>query len=130
MLKYFECFQFAVMQIMNWFNSGSQTAAPSSSSASSSSQVLVTAPHVNLWRDGQPFEMFIYVSESETFATIDDKNAALKWHQTALRYDWDSLNERSANISIPVTPHLLNNGSMWAHLFFCMKGYPHGMCVL
>ncbi len=72
-----------------------------------------------------PFLIFSTVSAFDDFSEIPDKKAALIWSQQALRYDWSDSNERQANVSVPVTPHMLNNGSVWAHCFFTMAGYSH-----
>jgi hypothetical protein len=71
------------------------------------------------------FSALSAVSAFDDFSEIPDKKAALVWSQQSLRYDWSDSNERQANVSIPVTPHMLNNGSVWAHCFFTMAGFPH-----
>eukprot|EP00455_Lapot_gusevi_P053598 TRINITY_DN839_c0_g1_i1.p1 TRINITY_DN839_c0_g1~~TRINITY_DN839_c0_g1_i1.p1 ORF type:complete len:643 (+),score=203.02 TRINITY_DN839_c0_g1_i1:51-1979(+) len=74
--------------------------------------------HRNLWRDGDPFEIRVYVSEQANFEDEAQKSQRLVWQQTRLAFNWDSNNERSTNITIPATSHVQNNGSIWAHIFF------------
>ena len=117
-----------MMQVVNWMfapgGGGGGKSAVAARDPATGAQVA-HAPHFNLWRNAVPFELHIYVTEFDDFGSIPDKQRALVWQQHSLRYDWSPENERTANLTLPVTPHMLNNGSMYAHIFFSMAGAPH-----
>jgi hypothetical protein len=119
--------QFFVMyQVVQWFTGGSR-APQASAPAIDPGTGRAILPHRNIWPDHAVFDVFVYASEFEDFSEIADKKDALIWHETRLAYNWDAGNERAANLTIPVSLHMLNNGSIWGHIFMARTGYPHGM---
>ena len=111
------------MQVINWMRSSDAPAGRGGGGGASASTGLVATAHFNLWRDSQAFELHVYVGESDDFVALNKDS--LVWHQRDLKYNWDASNERTLNMSIPVTPHMLNNGSVYAHIFLTHKNVPH-----
>lgn len=82
-------------------------------------------PHMPLWKDGQQFDMYIFLSEEEGPMSGQDLHSekGLLWHEQDLTFDWDSNNERALNVTLPATAHMQNNGSVYAHAYFVKETY-------
>ncbi len=66
--------------------------------------------------------MAVFLSETnETFTNFDDKSAKV-WQERNLRYMIESDPERMNSIVLPLTDHLYNNGSLFAHIFVYRDG--------
>lgn len=102
--------------------SGSASGSSSANFDATSGRVAL-GPHRNLWRDGQAFDLSVYVSPFTDFDQVDVQQD-LKWHETGLHYNWNEDNNRSINITLPVTEHILNNGSLYAHVLFHIPTFP------
>ncbi|XP_019757892.2 cleft lip and palate transmembrane protein 1 homolog [Dendroctonus ponderosae] len=77
----------------------------------------------NIFPDGTPLSIYVFLSESETF----QPKADLFWSRNDLSYaDWtagenrDGIFEFEKNVTI--TPHMKNNGSLYLHAFVTQSG--------
>ena len=92
-------------------------------------------PHMNLWRNGQVFDLRVYLSElqdptinfdTKPMVPISETNEAmLVWYEKGLKYDWNDRNARNQNLTLNPSsfPHLYLNGSLYAHVFLTKRGY-------
>ena len=87
-----------------------------------------TWPTVCAFAGGQRLSLFVYTSHSAVFHGADEGAAAaeaagqtLVWCERGLAYDWSAGNDRAANVTVRVTPRLLANESVYAHVFL-VKG--------
>ncbi|VDD85786.1 unnamed protein product [Enterobius vermicularis] len=103
--------------------------APQSSPYINSTSGTKTAipPSRNLFSPGQKFEIYVYFSDSmDRFNAFNDE-AALFWKETDLVYgDWTSGpngdGSRLKSSTFPVPQVLLNNGSLYLHVFVVKEG--------
>lgn len=93
---------------------------PASQSAAASVDPR-TLPTVCTFAGGERMSLHVYLSASEVF---NESEAALVWQQRGLTYDWAAGNSRDANVTVPVTPEMLANASVFAHVFL-VKGASH-----
>jgi len=74
--------------------------------------------------------MIIAVSHSnETFqldSAVPGTTHAIVWEEEGLLYNFDSENERSAEVVLPVSDDLLKDGTLFAHLIFQRESYEKG----
>ena len=79
-------------------------------------------PHSNVWKAGQRYEMKMYLDEARTPLSGEVlRSTSPLWHLKDMVYgDWDM--DHTAELEIPVTEHLYNNGSYFAHFYFCKSG--------
>lgn len=79
---------------------------------------------------GQRLSLYVYTSHSAVFhgsadaaeaAEAEAAGQALVWAEHGLAYDWSAGNDRAANVTLRVTPRLLANESVYAHVFL-VKG--------
>ena len=47
------------------------------------------------------------------------------WEQKALFFDWRDSSVRNSSISVPVSKHMLANGSVHAHVSLALEGFSH-----
>uniref|UniRef100_A0A0N5AJI3 Cleft lip and palate transmembrane protein 1-like protein n=1 Tax=Syphacia muris TaxID=451379 RepID=A0A0N5AJI3_9BILA len=84
-------------------------------------------PSRNLFPPGQKFDIYAYLSDSmDKFTSFDDEKA-LFWKETNLIYgDWESGpngdGSRSKSATFPTPQVLLNNGSLYLHVFVVKDG--------
>jgi len=78
-------------------------------------------PHRNAWTSGQVMDMYVYFSDNDQYYDIHDKEALI-WQQKGLSYDWNENNNIEKTLSFPPPAGLLNNGSLFAHVFFAKSG--------
>jgi hypothetical protein len=70
---------------------------------------------------GHRQELFVYVSEHPTFAEFE-RPGALVWSERGLRYgDWDGT--RTASVSLPLSPAVQHNGTLYLHAYMVKRGY-------
>lgn len=62
--------------------------------------------------------LYVYTSYEPKFKR---NHSTLIWKEEGITYDWASTNERDKNITVSVTPELLANKTMYAHIFL-VKG--------
>ena len=62
--------------------------------------------------------LYVYTSYEEKF---NRSSASLIWREEGITYDWAGTNERNRNVTVDVTPELLANKTMYAHIFL-VKG--------
>ncbi|VDP95641.1 unnamed protein product [Trichobilharzia regenti] len=56
-------------------------------------------PATNLYQSGSPMELFVYLSENETFHFFNDSNA-LFWHEPNINYgDWSAGPDKDGSFS-------------------------------
>eukprot|EP00727_Mastigamoeba_balamuthi_P012327 m51a1_g7717 putative cleft lip and palate transmembrane protein 1 (600) ;mRNA; f:124295-126800 len=67
---------------------------------------------------GDNYRLMVFTSYDYEFSLESSK---LVWEQTGLRYTWEDSNERVVNMTLDVTPELLANRSLYAHVF-AIKG--------
>uniref|UniRef100_F1KWW5 Cleft lip and palate transmembrane protein 1 n=1 Tax=Ascaris suum TaxID=6253 RepID=F1KWW5_ASCSU len=87
----------------------------------------VLPPARNLFPPGQKFDLYVYFSESMDQFTSFNEQKALFWKETGLVYgDWVSGpngdGTRSKSATFPTPEVLLNNGSIYAHVFIVKRG--------
>ena len=70
-----------------------------------------------MWGDNTPFELRVYVSEDEEFTDFYNKEALL-WRERGLKYNWDEANNREKEVEVEITPALLGNRTLYAHVYF------------
>ena len=75
---------------------------------------------INAFQPGDLLDLHVYISPDVRFAAFND-TSALKWHETGIQYDM-AAEERSINLEIPTSDHLLANRSLYAHSFFSKQG--------
>jgi Cleft lip and palate transmembrane protein 1 (CLPTM1) len=92
-----------------------------SGSAPVNSKGRVMPPHTNVWPDGQKFDMAVYVSETYDFFDFDNEDK-LVWSENNLVYGQLESNNRYKNVSIPATPRMQQNGSVYAHVYLTQIG--------
>lgn len=89
-----------------------------------------TWPTTCAFAPGQRLSLFVYTSHSAVFHGAADADGAaaaaaagqtLVWEEHGLTYDWAAGNDRAANVTVAVTPRLLANESVYAHVFL-VKG--------
>lgn len=80
----------------------------------------------NIFTDGTPMNLYIYLSENETMDDYSHSN--IFWYKEGLEYgDWTSGEERDGCYSIekevPITSNMKNNGSLFLHAYLVRAGY-------
>ena len=65
-------------------------------------------------------ELRVYVSSVLRFSDFDSTDA-LVWHETGITYD-AGLAERTKRIEVPLTDHLISNGTLYAHIYVSKEG--------
>lgn len=88
-------------------------------------QVAYT-PARNIFQEGTVLNLYVYLSENETVNDYHPSN--LFWYKEGLKYgDWTSGPNRDGTYviekSVPVTPNMRNNGSLFLHAFLIRTGY-------
>uniref|UniRef100_A0A7N0TZ62 Cleft lip and palate associated transmembrane protein n=1 Tax=Kalanchoe fedtschenkoi TaxID=63787 RepID=A0A7N0TZ62_KALFE len=77
----------------------------------------------NLFRQGEPLDMWFYVSENEKFNDFGSESALI-WHETNIPYAvWKPESTRTLSTKYYPSEALKNNGSLFAHVFFARSGY-------
>jgi hypothetical protein len=66
---------------------------------------------------GDALTLFVYLSHNGTHFDPDDDGSQLVWKQAGLKYDWSSSNVRDENVTVAVSPRMLANESVYAHVF-------------
>nr|CAH8870384.1 unnamed protein product [Trichobilharzia regenti] len=86
-------------------------------------------PATNLYQSGSPMELFVYLSENETFHFFNDSNA-LFWHEPNINYgDWsagpdkDGSFSKTGEIHCSQFPKLMFNGSLYIHVYLVKPGF-------
>lgn len=88
-------------------------------------QVTYT-PARNIFQEGTLLNLYVYLSENETIENYHLSN--LFWYKEGLKYgDWTSGPNADGSYfiqkSIPLTPNMKNNGSLFLHAFLTRSGY-------
>jgi hypothetical protein len=76
--------------------------------------------HQHTFTPGEPLELRLYLSESPRFRGFNVTDPV--WTERGIPYSVDA-GERTRAVQVPVTPHLLANGTLFAHAFFTREGY-------
>ncbi|KAF1866985.1 hypothetical protein Lal_00049412 [Lupinus albus] len=77
----------------------------------------------NLFQQGQPLDMWLYLSEHEKFNDFSS-DRDLVWHETNLPYaSWRPGSTRTLALKYDPSEALKRNGSLYAHVFFAQSGY-------
>ncbi|OQR88311.1 CLPTM1-like membrane protein [Achlya hypogyna] len=80
-------------------------------------------PHRNTFGYGILTDVHVYATESAEF-TFDDHTAAPVWTLSQVPYGFlAEPEEHKLQLNLTVTPYLLNNGTLHAHVFFTKSGY-------
>lgn len=103
------------------FFRGSQTPKPTDPSSK-----LPAIPARNIFSEGTPITLYVYLSENETLNNFQPSN--LFWCKEGLKYgDWSSGPYKDGTYviekDVPVTSHMKNNGSLFLHAFVTRSGY-------
>jgi hypothetical protein len=79
-------------------------------------------PHRPLWHGGERMQLRVFKSENDEMTTEDFQDPdALLWAENDIFYDWQPENERAKDVIVKTTQAMLNNGTLWAHIYF-IKG--------
>lgn len=76
--------------------------------------------HQHTFTPGEPLELRLYLSESPRFRGFNASEPV--WVEQGIPYLVDAA-ERTREVQVPMTPHLLANGTLFAHAFFTRQGY-------
>jgi hypothetical protein len=94
--------------------------------------------HRNLFRDGDTMALDVFITEQEEKPTTswwDESNTVAHWRQEGVNYDWTGYtgnwwkggweggNWRNETINVTVSEGMLNNASVYAHIYFTKKGF-------
>lgn len=101
----------------NFFTGGSRKPATDPTTGK------VIPPHRNGWTAGQSMDFYLYFSDNKEYYDRHDPSALI-WQVNGLSYDWGDKNSLAKDLSFPPTKDLLNNGSLYAHVFFVKSGKP------
>ncbi|KAL0448278.1 UNVERIFIED_CONTAM: Cleft lip and palate transmembrane protein 1 [Sesamum latifolium] len=78
----------------------------------------------NLFHKGEPLDMWLYLSEQESFNDFGSERA-LVWQETNIPYAvWTAESSRTLSLNYYPSEDLKKNGSLYAHVFFARSGYP------
>src|SRR3989338_5364189 len=79
-------------------------------------------PHANVWKQGNRFDMKLFLSPSQGSLSGEElRTAEPDWQLKDLVYgDWDL--DRTTHFDLTVTEELYNNGSLYAHFYLCRSG--------
>jgi hypothetical protein len=83
-------------------------------------------PYTNLMRLGQEVNLWVYLSVSESDYSEED----LVWSEKSIYYDWEEVNSRAKNITLPLTgqwEQAQHNTSIYAHVYFTLPQIRPGM---
>ena len=71
--------------------------------------------------------MRAYVTEQKDLDEhfIHEEEILHIWEENGITYDWNEANARNESVNITVSPGMLNNRSVYAHVFFTMHGFSH-----
>jgi hypothetical protein len=76
--------------------------------------------HQHTFTPGEPLELRLYLSESPRFRGFNASEPV--WVERGIPYSVDG-HERTREVQVPMTPHLLANGSLYAQAFVTRQGY-------
>ncbi|KAL3818770.1 hypothetical protein ACJIZ3_004675 [Penstemon smallii] len=77
----------------------------------------------NLFHKGETLDMWLYLSEQETFNDFGNEKALI-WHETNIPYAvWSAESSRTLSLKYYPSEALKNNGSLYAHVFFARSGF-------
>ena len=76
--------------------------------------------HENAFQEGDLLDLRVYLSTTPRFKEFNDTSACI-WETLGIPYS-SSAAERTATVNVSLTPHLLKNGSLFAHIFFTKAG--------
>jgi len=98
-------------------------AQPPQSSSPSQPPPSLSGYHTNLFSKGEPMYLVAYLSPNQTFKPELSHEEPV-WREDGLVYTDDSVDERRIETKIAVAdhPHLLENGTMYLHLFVTKQG--------
>lgn len=124
------CFYFLISFVLRSLFQGN-----SQNEVNTNSKNDIRKVHSNLFKPGDIFDLSIYISESSNFTKFDDASAliwqvkGIVYNQTetsfySMFFPQDSL-IRTKTITIPITQHLLQNGSLFAHIYFTPPQFSH-----
>ncbi|XP_049789358.1 cleft lip and palate transmembrane protein 1 homolog [Schistocerca nitens] len=110
--------------ITSFFRAPAQTPDPNAPAGVSSSR----RPAVNLFENGTIMDLYVYVSEQETFKEFDEPDALI-WKKEGLVYgDWYSGPNGDGtyvhNTELIASENVRNNGSLYLHVFLTRHGKP------
>jgi hypothetical protein len=67
----------------------------------------------------------VYLSEKPNVTNDESEIGKLIWEQTELHYNWDESNYRETVIVQETPEILLQNGSLYVHVFVTKEGFSH-----
>jgi hypothetical protein len=106
--------QIAMFLIFYYFMFGNKS-GQSNSTVDSTGKAL--PPHQLNLALGTLMDFYYYLSEYEDVVSYDKEN--LIWHEKGIIFgNWDKINTRLKSAVIPASSHVLNNGSIYLHVFF------------
>ena len=73
----------------------------------------------NAFSKGDLLDVAVYVSATPRFVDFNSSDALI-WAESSIPYD--IVETRTANVKVPLTEHLLSNGTLYAHAFFTKQG--------
>jgi hypothetical protein len=76
--------------------------------------------HENVFKEGDEFELRIFVSGARRFKDFNNSEALL-WHEKGLRYS-SSFASREVTVQVPVTDALLSNATLYAYVYVTKAG--------
>mmetsp|Transcript_37396 Transcript_37396/g.61982 ORF Transcript_37396/g.61982 Transcript_37396/m.61982 type:complete len:686 (-) Transcript_37396:192-2249(-) len=74
-------------------------------------------PHANIWNESQAFDMYVYMTETESFPGYGSKEDLI-WLESNLRYNKEDTNIRKKQLNITLSDAVQSNGTLWAHVYF------------
>jgi len=87
---------------------------------------VARVPSTNLYPDGTGFDLYVYISEQESFGEFNMPNS-LFWKLEGQSYGkWDAgINQDSIftkDLQVPISDRVMNNGSIYLHTFVVREG--------
>ena len=116
-----------IMQVVKSFTGKKAVDQSVDSSVSTTTAKGTNQACSNLFKNGDPLELYLYYSEKEEFTSFDKKEALL-WHQDDIKFgSWydgpknDGLRKISGKIK--ASHNVLNNGSLYYHIYVVKQGF-------
>lgn len=84
------------------------------------------ATYVSTLKDGDLCSLYVYISETDDDCSVNEDSLIYK--REKVHYG-SNLEYNEQNITLPVTENLLNNGTLYAHIFFGMASKKPSECT-
>ncbi|KNB45752.1 hypothetical protein JH06_1356 [Blastocystis sp. subtype 4] len=84
------------------------------------------ATYVSTLKDGDLCSLYVYLSETNNDCSVNDDSLIYK--REKLHYG-TNLEYNELNVTLPMTENLLNNGTLYAHIFFGMASKKPSECT-